>query len=117
VRPLTGDGDQVQVSLTGGTEPLWSPDGKTLYYRGRENGIDAMTAATVQTAPEFAVTARRPLFSMADYVSTTPHTNYAISPDGRTFALVRRNPGTRIVIIQNLPALMRQLQGTAGTTR
>ena len=117
VRPLTGDGDQVQVSLTGGTEPLWSPDGKTLYYRGRENGIDAMTAATVRTTPDFAVTARRTLFSMADYVSTTPHTNYAISPDGRTFALVRRNPGTRIVIIQNLPALMSQLQGSAGADR
>ena len=117
VRPLTGDGDQVQVSLTGGTEPLWSPDGKTLYYRGRENGIDAMMAATVRTTPDFAVTARRSLFSMADYVSTTPHTNYAISPDGQTFALVRRNPGTRIVIIQNLPALMNQLQGSAGADR
>ncbi|HMU61155.1 MAG TPA: hypothetical protein PKA66_05180, partial [Gemmatimonadales bacterium] len=117
VRPLTGDGDQVQVSLTGGTEPLWSPDGKTLYYRGRENGVDVMMAATVQASAEFTVVARRPLFSMAEYVGTTPHTNYAISPDGRTFALVRRNPGTRIVIIQNLPALMRQLQGSAGAAR
>jgi len=117
VRPLAGDGDQVQVSLTGGIEPLWSPDGRTLYYRGRENGVDEMTAASVRTTPEFAVTARRRLFSMADYVSTTPHTNFAISPDGRTFALVRRNPGTRIVIIQNLPGLMRELQGTAGAVR
>jgi len=117
VRPLTGDGDQIQVSLTGGSEPLWSPDGQTLYYRGFENGIDAMIAATVRTTPDFAVTARRALFSMADYVSTTPHTNYAISPDGQTFALVRRNPGTRIVIIQNLPGLMQELQGTAGAVR
>ncbi len=117
VRPLTGDGDQIQVSLTGGTEPLWSPDGKTLYYRGRENEIDAMIAAAVRTTPDFAVAARRSLFSMADYVSTTPHANYTISPDGKTFALVRRNPGTRIVIIQNLPALMRELQGSAGASR
>jgi len=117
VRPLTGDGDQTQVSVTGGIEPLWSPDGRTLYYRGRENGVDAMIAATVSTTPEFTVAGRKSLFSMADYVGTTPHTNHSISPDGRTFALVRRNPGTRIVIIQNLPALMRQLQGTAGTAR
>ncbi len=117
VRPLTGDGDQIQVSLTGGTEPLWSPDGKTLYYRGREGGVDAMIAATVRTMPELAIVERRTLFSMADYVSSTPHANFAVSPDGRTFALVRRNPGTRIVIIQNLPALMRELQGTAGASR
>jgi Tol biopolymer transport system component len=117
VRPLAGDGDQVQVSLTGGSEPLWSPDGKTLYYRGVEAGAQMMVAATIRTAPELGVVSRRPLFSMADYVSTTPHTNYTISPDGRTFALVRRNPATRIVIIQNLPALVRQMQGAAGTAR
>ncbi|MEZ4413186.1 MAG: protein kinase [Gemmatimonadales bacterium] len=117
VRPLTGDGDQVQISVTGGTEPLWSPGGQTLYYRGRENGVDVMTAATIRTAPEVAVLDRRSLFSMADYVGTTPHTNYALSPDGQTFALVRRNPATRIVIIQHLPALMQQLQGAAGAPR
>jgi hypothetical protein len=76
-----------------------------------------MIAAAVRTTPDFAVAARRSLFSMADYVSTTPHANYTISPDGKTFALVRRNPGTRIVIIQNLPALMRELQGSAGASR
>lgn len=87
------------------------------YRLARELGEGGMAAATVRTTPDFAVTARRTLFSMADYVSTTPHTNYAISPDGQTFALVRRNPGTRIVIIQNLPGLMRELQGTAGAVR
>ena len=113
VRPYPRQGDQVQVSLTGGNEPLWSPDGRELFFRGSENGEPTLIAAEVRTAPDFAVTTRRPLFSVADYVGTIPHTNYAISPDGRTFAMVRRNPATRIMIIQNLPALVRQMQGTS----
>ena len=115
VRSYPTEGDQVQVSLTGGTEPLWSPDGKELYYRGVEGGDPTLIAAAVRTTPDFAVTARRPLFSVADYVGTTPHTNYTISPDGQTFAMVRRNPATRIMIIQNLPGLVRQMQGNSKT--
>ena len=117
VRPYPGQGDQVQVSLTGGNEPLWSPDGRELFYRGVENGEPTLIAAALRTAPDFAVTTRRPLFSVADYVGTIPHTNYGISPDGKTFAMVRRNPATRIMIIQNLPGLVRQMQGTSEAAR
>ncbi len=117
VRPYPAEGDQVQVSLTGGSEPLWSPDGRELFYRGLANGQLMLIAATVRTVPEFAVTARHPLFSVADYVGTTPHTNYAISPDGKTFAMVRRNPATRVMVVQNLPGLVRQLQGSSAPSR
>jgi serine/threonine-protein kinase len=117
VRPYPGQGDQVQVSLTGGNEPLWSPDGRELFFRGSENGEPTLIAAEVRTAPDFAVTTRRPLFSVADYVGTIPHTNYAISPDGKTFAMVRRNPATRIMIIQNLPGLVHELQGSSKRTQ
>jgi len=117
VRPYPSEGDQVQVSLTGGNEPLWSPDGRELYFRGIIDGEPTMIAADVRTVPDFAVTTRQPLFSVADYVGTTPHTNYGISPDGKTFVMVRRNPATRIMIIQNLPGLVRQMQGTSESAR
>jgi hypothetical protein len=45
-------------------------------------------------------------------VGTAPHANYDVSPDGRTFAMVRRSPATRIIVIQNLPELLRRLRGT-----
>jgi eukaryotic-like serine/threonine-protein kinase len=32
VRPLSATGGRVQVSPAGGSEPAWSPDGRTLYY-------------------------------------------------------------------------------------
>jgi hypothetical protein len=46
-------------------------------------------------------------------VTATPHRNYDISPDGKTFAMVRYNPATPIMRIQNLPALVRKLGAAA----
>jgi hypothetical protein len=38
VRPLTGEGAPRQVSVGGGSEPLWSRDGSSIYYRGQAPG-------------------------------------------------------------------------------
>jgi hypothetical protein len=62
-------------------------------------------------AAAFAVESRQSLFSIMDIVTANPHANYDISPDGKTFVMVRRTPATRIMVIQNLPALVRRLQG------
>jgi hypothetical protein len=72
--------------------------------------------AAITTASTLAVTARQPLFSVADVATATPHRNYDISPDGRTFAMVRYNPATRIMVIQSLPALVR-LSGASAPDR
>ena len=47
---------------------------------------------------------------VSTFVAGAPHSNYDISPDGRTFAMVRQNPATRIIVLQNMPALFRQLE-------
>ena len=49
------------------------------------------------------MTGRKRLFPIGDIVGTQPHANYDISPDGKTFVVVRRSPAARIVVIQNLP--------------
>ncbi len=67
--------------------------------------------AAVRTQPTFAVVARHALFSVADIIGTNPHANYDIAPDGRSFVMVRRTPATRIMVIQNLPAFVRRLEG------
>ena len=71
-----------------------------------------MTAATVSTAPRLAIASRKALFPVAEYSTATPHTNYDVSPDGKTFALVGFNQASRVAIIQNLPGLVRRLQET-----
>ena len=111
VRDLAGEGDQVLVSLGGGNEPVWSPSGRELFYRETNQADPYLVAAGIGTAPALAVTGRQRLFPVGDIVGTSPHANYDVSPDGKTFVMVRRSPAARIVVIQNLPALVRRLPG------
>jgi serine/threonine-protein kinase len=115
VRPLDGDGDQLQVSQAGATEPVWGPDGRELFYRSVLEDRSELEVATLQFQPELTVAGRRTLFSLTDIVGTSPHANYSLSPDGRTFVMVRRSPATRIMVIQHLPALLRQRQASQAT--
>jgi serine/threonine-protein kinase len=111
VRDRAGEQDQVLVSLEGGSEPVWGPDGKELFYRETGQDNPHLVAARIETSPAIRVASRSRLFPISDIVGTGPHANYDISPDGKTFAMVRRSPAARIVVIQNLPALVRRLRG------
>ena len=115
-RPLDGKGEQVQVSMDGGTEPVWGPGGGEIFYRGGPTTAPKLITAGIETRPGLSVTSRRELFSVAEMATATPHANYDVSPDGRTFVMVRNNPSTRIMVIQNLPALVAKERGGAATT-
>ena len=110
VRRLEGGGDQIQVSVGGGTEPVWSPQSELLYYRGTtdaDSRADPMImAATLATRPALTVVSRRALFSASGLVTANPHGNFDLSPDGNSFTFVRANPSSRVMIIQNLPAMV-----------
>jgi hypothetical protein len=90
---------------------VWSHDGRELFYRETRQADPYLVAAAIRNSPRLAVTGRKRLFPIADIVATNPHANYDLSPDGKTFVMVRRSPAARIVVIQNLPALVRRLQG------
>lgn len=78
VAPLTSGGSRIQVSVNGGTEPVWGRDGRTLYYRGSRKLIAAR-----YTGPPFIVTAREDLFDDRFAPGLSPHANYDVAPDGR----------------------------------
>lgn len=80
VTPLPGPGGRYQVSTEGGVTPVWSPDGRRLYYAyaGR------LEAATLAFAPAFAVTARETIFETGSSLPPA-HANYDITPDGKRF--------------------------------
>jgi serine/threonine-protein kinase len=115
VRRLEGDDEQIQVSVGGGGEPVWSPDGRELIYRGRPNAesrAEPMTmAATITTQPALAVASRKALFPAAAIVTSNPHGNMDVSPDGKSFVYVRSNPSSRVMVIQNLPAMVASRRG------
>ena len=66
MRDLAGEQDQVLVSLEGGTEPVWSPDGRELFYRETGQGDPYLVAAAIRTGPTLAVTGRKRLFPVSD---------------------------------------------------
>jgi Tol biopolymer transport system component len=110
VSPLSGDGFKVQVSVDGGSEPVWAPSGRELFYRRPTGGQVQFMAAEVQPGAELRVLKRTMLFDASDYEPAQPHANYDVAPDGKAFVMLRRAPSSHIVVIQNLPALMRKAQ-------
>jgi len=96
VRPFPGSGGRWQISTDGGTEPLWAPDGRGIYYR---TPAAELMRAEVQTRPAFGVGARRRLFSTAAYTASPILQMYALSPDGSRFLFQKGETGARQVIV------------------
>ncbi len=117
VRHLEREEEQVQVSQEGGNEPVWGPDGREVFYRGTVGQDVSLMVAGLRNQPALEVTSRRALFPVGEMVGSNPHANYDISPDGKTFVMVRRSPATRIMVIQNLPELVRRIRGTDAGAR
>jgi serine/threonine-protein kinase len=111
-RPLRGDGEQVQISRDGGTEPLWSRDGRELFYRSTAADAPQMISVGVRAdGRRLQVLHRRALFSVANLLGSGPHANYDVTPDGRGFVMLRYTPPTHIMVIQHLPELVERLRG------
>ena len=110
VRSWPALGAKVQVSQSGGTEPAWSRDGRELFFRSGGGAEPMLAAATFEVVgAELRVRTRTSLFGVASYEFATPHRNYDVFPDGRSFAMVRQGrPGqlAEVVYVQNPRALL-----------
>ena len=75
-----------QVSMSDGHSPLWSPDGKELFYRNDEEVI----AVPVETEPTFKRGKPEILFRN-NYISllTTDRHTWDIHPDGKRFLMMK----------------------------
>ncbi len=83
VQPFPGPGSKLLVSTDGGTEPVWSGDGKELFYR---NG-DRLMAITITGEPVLRPSKPAVLFAKPSWV--LPGTrNYDVTRDGRRFLMV-----------------------------
>jgi Tol biopolymer transport system component len=79
------------VSTHGGREPVWSPDGKELYYRRRNQ----LVAVPLKISPTFMPGQERVLFegSFAEDIGGR-NQYYCVSPDNQRFLIVRQGDGT-----------------------
>jgi hypothetical protein len=86
VQPFPAEGSKTLVSVDGGTEPVWSGNGRELFYR---NGDHMMTAA-VTTQPVFRVSKPELLFDKRAWTFPTTR-NYDVTSDGRRFLMIMEN--------------------------
>jgi serine/threonine-protein kinase len=93
VRPFPGPGRRWQVSTNGGREPLWSRDGRDLFYR--EAGAMAvgklrkMMVVPVRTQPTFEAGSPRVLFEGRYMEGRLGPPEYDVTPDGQRFVMVQ----------------------------
>jgi serine/threonine-protein kinase len=101
VRPASQTGGRAQVSVNGGRRPIWSADGRELFFR--EGG--QVISATLARDPSIRVVSRQRLFG-GDF-----DPDFDVSKDGR-FLMVQREPvGLSLVVVPDWRAELRRLTG------
>jgi len=94
----------VSVEVEGGEQPVWSPDGKEIFYRSGNR----MMVASVQAGDQAFNVGRPEVLFQGSYVSTHSapqgYQYYSISPDGRRFLMMKEETaqqGGQINVVLN----------------
>jgi eukaryotic-like serine/threonine-protein kinase len=98
VRPVeVGATGKVQVSTEGGTQPVWSRDGKTIYYRGNQT----ILAASIDAGPSGISVAARRVFA-PDRFTMNNTINFSTTADAqRLMVLVPTGEVAHIGVVVN----------------
>ena len=99
-------GGKQTISTDGGRQPLWSPDGRELFYRA-PSGM--MRVPVLETEPTFRAGTPEVLFETQYYFPGAART-YDLAPDGQRFLIVKEgavtddadtSAQTQIVLVEN----------------
>jgi len=109
VRPYPeSSGGVWKISNGGGDKPIWSPDGKKLYYRGSGN---EMYSVDVSTGDVFSMGNRKKIFDGNYFLPT--RRRFDIHPDGDKFIMIKRPElalgEQKIFVIQNFDEELKRL--------
>lgn len=109
VRPVSGTGGRVQVSVDGGSEPVWARDGRGLFYRGPTRLMYAAMDARGE------VVRRDTLFADV-YRKENRAVAYDVFPSGQEFLMQRYvTEGRRdLLVLLNWPELAKRRQQGGG---
>jgi len=86
VRALGASGGRWQVSNAGGEEPMWSPDGRALYYRFESQ----LMRVSVDRSGAFAASLPEILFDGVLNLRSDTGVSYDVHPDGKRLLMIRR---------------------------
>ena len=117
VRPYPDAEPAYKVSTEGGRDPVWSPDGKKLFYHVGPIGEIGVMVVDLTTESTFTSSQPSLLFE-GPFVATNNVKTFDISPDGQHFVWARPlprepQPVTEITIVDNWFEELRLLAPTA----
>jgi Tol biopolymer transport system component len=107
------EGDAVvQVSQEGGTEPLWAPDGRTLYYRDWSGTSLHAVPVTVGAVPQFGT----PVVTRGSWSQGLPFgRRYDVDPVSGALLLQNASTqGREIRVVLNFDEVIRRKMARAG---
>jgi Tol biopolymer transport system component len=105
VQSYLGDERRVPVSTGGGVRPMWSADGKELFFVAG----DAMMVVAIQSNGAFG--APRKLFNRSSFLINERFQSYSVSPDGKRFLMIQLAPDSaprQLNVILNWTEELRQ---------
>jgi Tol biopolymer transport system component/predicted Ser/Thr protein kinase len=103
---------KIQVSTEGGVAPVWSRDGRELYYA---NG-NRMMVVPITLEPDFSVGKPELLFEGPYEMGGNFGQGYDVSSDGRRFLMIRENdnPAIQLTVVQNWFEELKRLAPSEG---
>jgi serine/threonine-protein kinase len=91
VQPYPGPGEKTRISTAGGSEPIWTANGRELLFRSGTLDRQQLFAATIRSVSPFQVDVPRLVFEgkAGEYDSTAPNRSWDVSADGQRFLVLR----------------------------
>jgi hypothetical protein len=87
VRPFPRiDNGRWQVSMAGGTRPVWARNGRELFYLDASNTLSAVPVST--SGPTISIGIPAKLFDTT-YVQPNPARHFDVSADGQQFLMLK----------------------------
>jgi len=101
VQPFPGPGGKRQVSIDGGTEPMWNPNGAELFYRLDRKFISVPVGLQPTFSAGKPVTLFEADYAASEFPLTSP--GYDVSSDGQRFLVAKdvEAPPTQINVVIN----------------
>ncbi len=123
VRPSSGSGGKEKISVNGGVHPVWSPDGRKLYFDtqlGSVSIFDDIYEVTLQFEPEFRATPPTKLFETPEesIALGVVSAGWDIAPDGERMLMIlgtEPDPPSQINVVLNWFEELKQRVPTGGS--
>jgi Tol biopolymer transport system component len=98
-------GGRWQVSTGGGIAPVWSRDGRELYYYGSDGKI---MVVAIKAGAQFEFYAAKPLFPVS--LTIPPNASFEVSRDGRFLLpmLVEQGASAPMTVVLNWPEMLKK---------